>query len=288
LQTAVSILLLSDWLQSGAMRQTLRAKTTKTTALITAALALNGSIADAPAGSRTASGAAGAIEAIASAATTAAAAAAGMIVVIAVPNWHQQLKPIIARIAPGTSDQVNSAVKTVGELTWALERSNRVEGAAYETARDLAKLGFAFSPFNVSSSEIEPTEAEYTLKVMIPVTKGLEFVVVVVGSRTISQLRAHLYNEEGNDISSDLKRTEGTYTVRPTYTGTMELFVVASRVRTRSTVVCLIGRRGLEEGSTEAEPRTLGWEPTFRMGGSPTPAPQEPAATPPTRPSPRP
>src|SRR5439155_20995354 len=132
---------------------------------------------------------------------------------------------------------------------------------------------------------IEPTEAEYIVKVAIPVTKGLEFIIVVVGSDTISQLRAYLYDEDGKDISSKFERAQGTYAVRSTYTGTMELFVVASRVRAPSIVLCAVGRRGLEEGSTGAEPRTLGWEPTFQMGESPTPTPQAPAATPPTRPS---
>ena len=50
---------------------------------------------------------------------------------------------------------------------------------------------------------------------------------------------------------------------RAAYTGTVELFVGATDVRGPSTVACLVGRRGVE--SEEAEGRSLGWEPTFKM-----------------------
>jgi hypothetical protein len=49
-----------------------------------------------------------------------------------------------------------------------------------------------------------------------------------------------------------------------------------------------VGRRGIEAAPGQ-EPRSLGWEPTFKMeGSSPEPAAgQAPAGNPPTHPSPK-
>jgi hypothetical protein len=74
---------------------------------------------------------------------------------------------------------------------------------------------------------------------------------------------------------------------RASYTGTVEAFVHIAAARGLASYAVLVGRRGIESAPGQ-EPRSLGWEPTFKMEGSPEPAPaQAPAGNPPTHPSPK-
>jgi len=73
---------------------------------------------------------------------------------------------------------------------------------------------------------------------------------------------------------------------RASYTGTVGTFVHMARAQGLAAYALLVGRRGIES-TPETGPRSFGWEPTFKMGGSPTPAPEAPVAAPPTHPSPK-
>src|SRR5207253_3608792 len=87
--------------------------------------------------------------------------------------------------------------------------------------------------------------------------------------------------------SSDLPGgDESGVKFRASYTGTVEAFIHIAAARGLASYAVLVGRRGIESAPAQ-EPRTLGFEPTFQMGGSPTPAPPPPAGIPLTRPSPK-
>ena len=180
----------------------------------------------------------------------------------------------------------------------------KAEDACYEMAVHYTQAGFAMSPTNTSGVGT----AGFVVKVMIPVTKGLDYLILVGGDRFAIDLDLYVYDEDGQLILDDrrpprrsvrerLRRgrrgavepagDESGVKFRASYTGTVEAFVHIAQAQGLASYAVLVGRRGIES-TPSTEPRTLGWEPTFKMEGSPTPAPQAPAATPPTRFSPRP
>jgi hypothetical protein len=180
----------------------------------------------------------------------------------------------------------------------------KAEDACYEMAVHYTQAGFAMSPTNTSGVGT----AGFVVKVMIPVTKGLDYLILVGGDRFAVDLDLYVYDEDGQLILDDRRRArqavrerlrrgrrgavepagdESGVKFRASYTGTVEAFVHIAAAQGLASYAVLVGRRGIES-APGAEPRTLGLEPTFQMGGTPTPAPQAPVATPPTRFSPRP
>ncbi len=182
----------------------------------------------------------------------------------------------------------------------------KAEDACYNMAVRYKERGFYMSPTNTSG--VGP--AGFIVKVMIPITKGLDYLILVGGDRFAVDLDLYVYDEDGQLILDDrrpprhavrerLRHFQGKrgavepagdesgVKFRASYTGTVEAFVHIAAAQGLASYAVLVGRRGIES-APGAEPRTLGWEPTFHMGGSPTPAPQAPVATPATRFSPRP
>ncbi len=172
----------------------------------------------------------------------------------------------------------------------------KAEDACYEMAVHYTQAGFAMAPTNTSGVGT----AGFVVKVMVPVTKGLDYLILVAGDRFAVDLDVYVYDEDGQLILDDRRRTrrqvrerlregrrgavepagdESGVKFRASYTGTVEVFVHIAVAQGLASYAVLVGRRGIESGP---EPRSLGWEPTFQMGG--TPAPPPPAATPPTRP----
>ena len=180
----------------------------------------------------------------------------------------------------------------------------KAEDACYEMAVHYTQAGFAMSPTNTSGVGT----AGFVVKVMIPVTKGLDYLILVGGDSSAVDLDLYVYDEDGQLILDDRRRTrrqvrerlregrrgavepagdESGVKFRASYTGTVEVFVHIALAQGLASYAVLVGRRGIESGP---EPRSLGWEPTFKMEGSPEPAAaQAPAGNPPstTRPSPK-
>jgi len=158
----------------------------------------------------------------------------------------------------------------------------KAEDDCYSMAVHYTARGFAMSPTNTSGV----ATAGFVVKVMIPITKGLDYVILVGRDKFARDLDLYVYDEDGQLILDDRRTdTRAGVKFRASYTGTVEAFVHMARAQGLAAYALLVGRRGIE--STTAEPRSLGWEPTFKMGESPTPTPQAPAATPPTRPPPK-
>jgi hypothetical protein len=156
----------------------------------------------------------------------------------------------------------------------------KAEDDCYSMAVHYTQRGFAMSPTNTSGV----ATAGFVVKVMIPITKGLDYVILVGRDKFAKDVDLYVYDEDGQLILDDRRTdTRAGVKFRASYTGTCEAFVHMARAQGLAAYALLVGRRGIET-APGAEPRTLGWEPTFHMGGSPTPAPPPPAATPPTRP----
>lgn len=157
----------------------------------------------------------------------------------------------------------------------------KAEDDCYSMAVHYTARGFAMSPTNTSGV----ATAGFIVKVMIPITKGLDYVILVGRDKFARDVDLYVYDEDGQLILDDRRTdTRAGVKFRASYTGTCEAFVHMARAQGLAAYALLVGRRGIET-PTGAEPRSLGWEPTFQMGGaSPPPGPQAPVGTPPTRP----
>ena len=153
--------------------------------------------------------------------------------------------------------------------------SASAEDKAFEIAVELTSLGYAFSPTSLVAEEVTN---HYVLKDMIPVTNGMKYVLVIAASNTVGKTRAYFFDDTGEAFRADLSKSGsvGVYSFKAKSTGTVEVFVEADQVRGKGSIAVLVARRGIESGNRMQSP---GWEPTFKMGGSPTPAPPAPAAT---------
>jgi hypothetical protein len=156
----------------------------------------------------------------------------------------------------------------------------KAEDDCYSMAVHYTARGFAMSPTNTSGV----ATAGFIVKVMIPITKGLDYVILVGRDKFAKDVDLYVYDEDGQLILDDRRaETRAGVKFRASYTGTCEAFVHMARAQGLAAYALLVGRRGIES-APGAEPRSLGWEPTFQMGPSPTPAAPPPVATPSTRP----
>jgi len=190
------------------------------------------------------------------------------IINIIVVRTEEDLNRLTARFAPVPRDAVT---KVKADLNAAqkippLENSpspplddDAVEDIIYRQAEEFLKLGFMFSPDNYQSFvATDGRVAEFE----VPVTKGIEYVILALGSRTIGRLREYVSDGVGGLLFSDLKDTgnSAAYSFRATYTGTVVVSLEASKVRAPSMILALVGRRVPEERKeSPGEPL----EPTF-------------------------
>src|SRR5207247_5196287 len=128
------------------------------------------------------------------------------------------------------------------------------------------------------------------------VTKGLDYLILVGGDSSAVDLDLYVYDEDGQLILDDRRPPrhavreriregrrggvepggdESGVKFRASYTGTIEAFVHIAAARGRASYAVLVGRRGIESAPAQ-EPRTLGFDPTFQLGGRQPPGPREP------------
>jgi hypothetical protein len=150
----------------------------------------------------------------------------------------------------------------------------KAEDDCYSMAVHYTQRGFAMSPTNTSGV----ATAGFVVKVMIPITKGLDYVILVGRDKFARDVDLYVYDEDGQLVLDD-RRADSRAGVkfRASYTGTVEAFIHIARAQGLASYAVIVGRRGIES-APGAEARTLGWEPTFQMGGSPAPAPPAPAS----------
>jgi hypothetical protein len=140
----------------------------------------------------------------------------------------------------------------------------KAEDECYNMAVRYTQRGFAMSPTNVSG--VGP--AGYVVKVMIEVTKGLDYLILVGGDKFAKDLDLYVYDEVGQLILDDRRGTGkgGQFAgvkFRADYTGSVEAFVHIAAAQGLASYAVLVGRRGMERGPADVE--GLGFEPTFQM-----------------------
>ncbi len=149
----------------------------------------------------------------------------------------------------------------------------KAEDECYNMAVNYTARGFAMSPTNVSGVGT----AGYVVKVMIEITKGLDYIILVGGDKFAKDLDLYVYDEVGGLILDDRRgsRKGGQFAgvkFRAEYSGSVEAFVHIAAAQGLASYAVLVGRRGMERGPADVE--ALGVEPTFQMKNA------SPSATP--------
>ena len=147
----------------------------------------------------------------------------------------------------------------------------KAEDECYNMAVRYTQRGFAMSPTNVSG--VGP--AGYVVKVMIEVTKGLDYLILVGGDKFAKDIDLYVYDEVGQLILDDRRDprrggANGQFAgvkFRAEYTGSVEAFVHIAAAQGLASYAVLVGRRGMERGPADIE--GLGFEPTFQMKNQP-------------------
>jgi hypothetical protein len=141
----------------------------------------------------------------------------------------------------------------------------QAEDDAYKMAIRYIQKSFAMSPTNSSGLG----GAGFTVRLRIPVSKGLDYVVLVGGDRAAKDVDLYVYDEVGSLILDDRRedRHAGVQ-FRSSYNGTVEAYVHIARANGLAAYAVLVGRRGVERDSGAAAPAP----------GASAPAPAAPAA----------
>ena len=150
----------------------------------------------------------------------------------------------------------------------------KAEDDAYSMAVQYTARGFYMSPTNTSGV----AGSGYTVKVMIPVSKGLDYVILIGRDAFARDIDLYVYDEVGSLILDDRRpSSRAGVKFRSSYSGTVQAIVHIARAQGLASYAVLVGRRGIERGATTVE--SMGVEPTFEMDGvkqssSPTPRSQ--------------
>jgi hypothetical protein len=139
----------------------------------------------------------------------------------------------------------------------------KAEDDAYSMAVHYTARGFYMSPTNTSGI----ATAGYTVKVLIPVSKGLDYVILIGRDAFARDVDLYVYDEVGGLILDD-RRVDSRAGVkfRSSYNGTVQAVVHIARASGVCAYAVLVGRRGVERGSSTVE--SMGVEPTFEMEGT--------------------
>ena len=126
--------------------------------------------------------------------------------------------------------------------------------------------GFYMSPTNTSGI----AGSGYTVKVLIPVSKGLDYVILIGRDAFARDIDLYVYDEVGSLILDDRRATSRAgVKFRSSYNGTVQAIVHIARAQGLASYAVLVGRRGIERGATTVE--SMGVEPTFEMDGGTKP-----------------
>jgi hypothetical protein len=151
----------------------------------------------------------------------------------------------------------------------------KAEDDAYSMAVHYTARGFYMSPTNTSGIG----GAGYTIKVLIPVSKGLDYVILVGRDAFARDIDLYVYDEVGQLILDDRRRdSRAGVKFRSSYNGTVQAIVHIAAARGLASYAVLVGRRGVEREASKVE--TMGVEPTFLMENT-TPPPSTSAPSPP-------
>ncbi len=143
-----------------------------------------------------------------------------------------------------------AAVSSLTALPMAKADPAQAEDDAYSMAVYYTQRGYAMSPTNHTGVG----GSGYTVRFLIPVSKGLDYVFLVGKDAFAIDIDAYVYDEVGNLILDDRRppsRGGGRAGVkfRSSYNGTVQVYVHMARADGMGAYAVLVGRRGAEKGS---------------------------------------
>ena len=144
----------------------------------------------------------------------------------------------------------------------------QAEDDAYKMAFRYIQKSFALSPTNTSGLG----SVGYTVRVLIPVSKGLDYVILIGGDRAAKDIDLYVYDEVGGLILDDSRddRHAGVQ-FRSSYSGTVEAYVHIARANGLAAYAVLVGRRGVERPVSAAAGPPSGSTASTAAEASPTP-----------------
>jgi len=124
----------------------------------------------------------------------------------------------------------------------------KAEDEAYKMAVRYTQLGFAMSPTNHTGLG----GSGYTVRFLIPVSKGLDYVFLVGGDLAARDIDIYVYDEVGSLILDD-RRPDPRAGVkfRSSYNGTTQVYLHMARANGLAAYSVLVGRRGMDKSNPE-------------------------------------
>jgi hypothetical protein len=158
----------------------------------------------------------------------------------------------------------------------------KAEDDAYHMAVHYTATGFYMSPTNTSGI----AGTGFTVKVLIPVSKGLDYVILIGRDTFARDIDLYVYDEVGQLILDDRRpSSRAGVKFRSSYSGTVQAIVHIAHAHGLCSYAVLVGRRGIERSSSTVE--SMGVEPTFEMDGGKSPSSSASPSSPPSN-SPKP
>lgn len=132
----------------------------------------------------------------------------------------------------------------------------QAEDDAYRMAVVYTARGFAMSPTNHNGVG----GSGYTVRFLIPVSRGLDYVFLVGRDRFALDIDVYVYDEVGNLILDDRRPparggSRAGVQFRSSYNGTVQVYVHLARAEGMGSYAVLVGRRGV--GDSKAGPAAI-------------------------------
>src|SRR5205085_4175711 len=126
----------------------------------------------------------------------------------------------------------------------------KAEDDAYSMAVHYTARGFYMSPTNTSGI----AGSGYTVKVLIPVSKGLDYVILIGRDAFAKDIDLYVYDEVGQLILDDRRPTSRAgVKFRSSYNGTVQAIVHIARAQGLASYAVLVGRRGAERDTSAVD-----------------------------------
>lgn len=124
----------------------------------------------------------------------------------------------------------------------------KAEDDGYSMAVHYTQRGFAMSPTNTTGLG----GSGFTIKLLIPVSRGLDYVILIGRDQFAKDIDLYVYDEVGSLILDDRRPTSRAgVKFRSSYTGTVECYVHLARAQGMAAYAVMVGRRGVDKNAAD-------------------------------------
>jgi hypothetical protein len=120
----------------------------------------------------------------------------------------------------------------------------KAEDETYKMAAHYTQMGYAMAPTN----HVGLGGAGTTVRFLIPVSKGLDYVFLAAGDVAARDIDIYVYDEVGTLILDDRRKDpRAGVKFRSAYNGTTEVYLHIARANGLAAYAVMVGRRGSEK-----------------------------------------